>query len=168
MKNLNLKGHFSAQCFDKNGDLKWEDDFPNGIVDEGLHGLLDDYFKDNTAGPSAWYIGLIDNSPAPTLDAGDTAAEIGGTNGWDEYELYSGSNRLAWSPDAASTRAISNSTTADFTMTNGSTEVIYGIFIAEAQVRGATTGVLWSTAAFSSTASVETSDVLKITYTITG
>ena len=45
----------------------------------------------NCATPiTAWYLGLIDGSGTPTLAAGDTYAQIGGTNGWNENVNYYG------------------------------------------------------------------------------
>ncbi len=160
MKNsLNVKGHFSVTCVDANGQDKWTQEFPNGIVDEGINYMLEAAFNSGTQSGD-WYIGLIDNSPAPTLAAGDTLASHAG---WSENSDYAG-NRPAWGEGTASARSITNATTADFAM--NATVVIYGIFVSD-QATG-TAGTLWSTAAFSSTASVTSGDTLKVTYTVSG
>jgi hypothetical protein len=160
MKNsLNVKGHFDVTCVDANGQDKWTQSFPNGIVDEGIDMLLEAGFNSGTQSGD-WYIGLIDNSPAPTLANGDTLASHAG---WTENSDYAG-NRPAWGEGTASGRTITNATTADFVM--NATVVIYGIFVGD-QATG-TSGTLWSTAAFSSTASVTSGDTLKVTYTVSG
>jgi len=132
---------------------------PNGIVDEGLNDLLDTNFNDGTQKP-AWYIGLIDNSGYTGVANTDTLTSH---PGWSEGTPYSG-NRKLWDVDAPTGRAIANGTPAEFSIT--STASIRGIMVTSAET--GTTGVLWSTALFSSPVSVESGDTLKITYTVSG
>jgi hypothetical protein len=86
--------------------------------------------------------------------------------GWTESTDYDEVSRVTWNPDAAASRAVTNSTTVDFTM--NATKTIKGIFITSNNTKGGTTGTLWATAAFSSNASVVATDVLKVTYTVSG
>jgi hypothetical protein len=132
---------------------------PNGIVDVGMNDLLDVAFGADTQ-HTAWYIGLIDNSGYTGVSDSDTLSSHAG---WSEATPYSG-NRVAWSVGAASSRSISNGTTADFSITGSAT--LKGIFVTD-QASG-TSGILWSTALFSSTVTVAASDTLKITYTVSG
>lgn len=165
MKSLSeriaFKNPVKVQCFDKDGNLKWEEEVFNGIVDEGLHYLLDAGFNGGTQ-DTTHYLGLIDNTGSPTFSNSDTLA----SNSWTENTAYDESTRPAWNPDNAASRAVVNSTTVDFTMNASAT--INGIFVASNNVKGGTTGTLWATASFSSTASVVSSDVLKVTYTVSG
>lgn len=168
MKNRNLKhskvagGRFNVQCFDKDGKLKWTQEMPNGIVDVGIEYLLDGGFNGG-AQISTWYMGLINNSGFSALAAADTASSHAG---WVESAAYAEASRPEWTADAAATRAVTNSTTVDFSM--NATVTIKGIFIISNSTKSGTTGTLWSTAAFSSNASVTNGDTLKVTYTVSG
>ena len=155
-------GKFVIEHFDANGNLKGKYDVPNGIVDVGLNHILETEFRSG-AQITTWYIGLIDNSPSPTLAAADT---MGSHAGWAESTAYDEATRPTWSPGAAASRQITNGTTVDFTM--NATATIKGIFITSNNTKGGTTGTLWSTAAFGSTVSVADNDVLKVTYTLSG
>lgn len=161
MKNLNLKGQFKVVCTDASGNEKWAQDFNNGIVDEGIAYLLDLGFNAANDDISTWYIGLI--GTLTTLAAGDTMASH---SGWSEDQQYSESVRQTWGCGATAARSMTNATTADFSM--NATTTINGIFITSSSTKGGTTGTLWSTAQFSSAASVTSGDTLKVTYTING
>ena len=43
--HVGLGGVFNVQCFDADGNLKWEDTFHNLVVNEGLQDLNNKYFK---------------------------------------------------------------------------------------------------------------------------
>lgn len=134
----------------------------NGIVDVGVNSLLDVGFRNQTQ-ISTWYMGLVDNSGFSAFAAADT---MGSHSGWNEFTNYSESVRQTWSPAAASSRSISNSTAVEFSIDGSGT--VKGIFVTSDDTKSGTTGTLWATAAFSSNVSVVNGDVLKITYTISG
>jgi hypothetical protein len=166
MKNVSqllpFKNPIKAQLFDKDGNLKWEDECFNAIVTEGLAMLYDVLFEAGTA-PTAIYIALM-TDPVTESDA-DTYASHGYTENTD---YTSPANRPAWVATTTG-RAHSNGTTADFTM--GGTNTIAGIaIVTDIATKGDTAGAgtLWATAKFSTVASVVISDVLKITYTVQG
>jgi hypothetical protein len=163
--NLASGGHFIVECFDADGNLKWEDTAENGVTDVGIASLLNVYFRSATQ-ITAWYIGLIDNAAFVALAAGDTAASH---TGWSEISssAYSQTTRVQWSPAAASGGAIVNSTSADHSMVNGSAITVKGLFVISDNTKGGTTGTLFSTAAFTGgTQVVNSGDTLKVTYTI--
>jgi len=162
MNDMNIKGHFRVQHLDKDGNLKGDYDFPNGIVDVGLNHILDTQFHADTP-VGTWYLGLVDNSGWTAFANADTMASH---TGWSESVVYSEGTRGEWTEDAASSRSITNSTTVDFSI-NG-TVTLKGIFVCSDGVKSATTGVLWSTAAFASLVSAVNGDTLKITYTVSG
>jgi hypothetical protein len=158
-----LKGRFVIEHRDSDGNLKGVYDFPNGIVDEGIEHLLDVGFHGSSA-TATWYIGLVNNSGFSAFADADTLSSHGG---WSEFTSYTEANRVEWAEDAAASRAISNSTTADFSI-NASGN-LKGIFVSSNNVKSTgNTGVLWSTAAFSSVVATANGDTLKITYTISG
>lgn len=156
------KGRFIAQVFDKQGSLKWEAEIPNGVVDVGIHYLLDAGFNGGSQ-VTTWYMGLVDNSGFSAFANADT---MGSHSGWTENQNYSEANRPEWTAGAASSRSVTNSATVDFSM--NATATIKGIFITSSNTKGGTSGTLWSTGAFSSNASVTNGDTLKVTYTVSG
>ena len=158
-----LKGKFQIEHRNDAGDLVGTYDVPNGIVDEGLNHILNTQFHQGSQ-VATWYIGLVDNSGWTAFNDADTLASH---SGWSEFTSYTETNRVEWDEDAASSRSISNSNTANFSI-NASGN-LKGIFISSNNVKSTgNTGTLWSTAAFSATVSVANGDTLKITYTVSG
>jgi hypothetical protein len=158
-----LKGRFVVEHRDRDGELKGTYEFPNGIVDEGLNHILDTQFH-ATAQITTWYIGLVDNSGWTAFADADTLSSHAG---WSESTAYTEANRVTWAEDAASSRSISNSTTADFSI--NATGNLKGIFVSSNNVKSTgNTGTLWSTAAFSSVVATANGDTLKVTYTVSG
>jgi len=142
------------------------EDVHNLVTTEGLNDLLTQYFK-GSAYTAAWYVGLIDNSPAPTLAAGDTAAQISpGTNGWDELIEYSEAVRQTLTLGTASAGSIDN-TAAKAVFTINATVTIYGGFVISNSTKEGTTGKLYGEAAFASTRSVVSGDTVTVTVTLT-
>lgn len=152
-----LKGHFSIEHLDKDGQLKGRYELDNGIVNQGKNSILDIMFHAATQ-ITTWYIGLMDNSGYTTEAAADTLASH---TGWNEFTNYTG-NRKEWTEGAAASQSITNSTPVQFDITG--TGTIKGVFICSAA--SGTSGTLWSTAAFGSTVAVANGDQLKITYTV--
>ena len=160
---MNLKGKLQVEHHDNDGNLKGVYDFPNGIVDEGLNHILDTQFHNATA-VSAWYLGLVDNTGWTAFANTDT---LSSHTGWNEHLSYSEVNRVEWVEDAAASRSITNTTTADFSI--NATGNVKGIFVGSNNVKSTgNTGTLWSTAAFSGVVAVANGDTLKVTYTVSG
>lgn len=158
-----LAGRFVVEHRDCDDNLKAIYDFPNGIVDQGLNHILDTQFNSGSA-VTTWYIGLVDNSGFSSFADADTLSSHAG---WSEFTNYTEANRVTWQSDAASSRAVSNSTTADFSI-NASGN-LKGIFVSSNSTKSTgNTGTLWSTAAFSSVVATANGDTLKVTYTVSG
>lgn len=147
----------------------------NDIVTEGKNFLLDVMFHGTTAG-STWYIGLINNTPSPTLAVTDDYDNINqAANDWEEftnYQISSSTVRGTWDEGASSAGSMTNATPITYTISAGG-GTVYGIFVcgvgANASVPGdhANDGKLWATAAFSGGAvTLAASDELKVTYTV--
>jgi hypothetical protein len=159
----NLGGHVLVEHRNRDEDLVGIYSAPNGIVDEGLNHILDTEFHGGSQ-IATWYIGLVDNSGFSSFSDADTLSSHGG---WSEFTSYTEANRVEWDEDAASSRSISNSTTADFSV-NASGNV-KGIFVSSNNVKSTgNTGTLWATAAFSSVVATSNGDTLKVTYTVSG
>lgn len=157
-------GVFHFQCFDKEGNLKWEDWAHNLVVNQGLKDMNDKYFS-GSGYTATWFLGLINASPTPSYVAGDTAALH---SGWSETTAYSQATRPAVTFGAATTAdpsVISNSASPSTFSMNG-TVTVAGAFLISNSTKGGTSGVLFSEANFQSpgSRSVVSGDTLNVTY----
>ena len=161
---------------------QWRDDkllkefvVQNGITLGGKDDLLDVYFTNGTQ-ITSWYCGLLDTgySVADDTDIMSDAAAAEFT----EYTVpvADATNRADWSPGTQQVENVSgtnyvyieNATLMEFTITGlGGAQDVYGAFIGSTQAKGATTGILWSTAAFTAgDLTVINTDVVKIKYKV--
>ena len=161
-ESMRAGGVFHVQCFDKDGNLKWEDKSHNLVVNEGLKDMNDKYFSGTTY-TATWYLGLITGPGSGTaFAAGDTLASHAG---WTEFTNYSG-NRGAITFGAATTAdpsVITNPSPVAFTITGGGGTVA-GAFLTN--VATGTSGILFSESDFQSPGDRVTvaGDVLNVTY----
>lgn len=157
-------GVFTVQCFDKDGNLKWEAEKRNLVVNVGLKDMNEKYFTGSSY-TATWFIGLYGAAASNNPAAGDTAASHAG---WTEVTAYSQATRPACSFGSSTTAdpsVISNSgSPAQFSI-NGTTTV-GGAFLISNNTKGGTTGVLFSAADFQSPGdrSVVSGDIINVTY----
>ena len=145
---------YRAECYDKNGNLKWVEEFPNLVVTEGRNKYLDATLKTGLSSP-AWYVGL---NGTGTVDPGDTLASH---SGWSEINPYSG-NRPAWTPGTIASGSVDNSgSKASFSINSSTT--VYGAFLCSAAT--GTSGTLLGAWDFGSSRAVESGDTLNVTIT---
>ena len=100
---LHAKGKYFARCFDKDGNLKWEDTIDNVVTDVGANQLLDSAFG---AGPVAGpFLGLISSVGYTGIPVtGDImTSHASGGHVWNE--AGNGSNYPNWSTPASNARA---------------------------------------------------------------
>lgn len=156
-------GVFTVQCFDKDGNLKWEESAHNLVVNEGLQYMNTEFFK-GSGYTAAWYLGLVTGpGSGNTYLAGNTLASH---SGWTEDTNYSG-NRKAVTFGTATTAdpsVMSNSASPPSFSMNATT-TIAGAFLTN--VSSGPSGVLFSVANFQSPGdrSVVSGDTLSVTYT---
>lgn len=163
--NLKLRTVYRFECFDKDGNLKWTEEVPNLVTTEGKNDLLTQYFK-GAAYTAAWFIGLVNNVGFTAYAAADTAAQIGGTNGWAEAVPYSNANRPTWTGGSASGGSIDDTgSPASFTINASAT--IRGAFLTSSNVKSGTAGKLYGEADFAASRSVINGDTLNVTVTLT-
>jgi hypothetical protein len=160
-RNLNICGKWHVEHY-RGGELLDIYEFPNAITNVGMNSLLGIMFNAATQ-ITTWYIGLVNASGFTGFNNADTMASH---SGWTEFTNYSESNRVTWTTDAPSNRLITNSTTADFTITASGT--LKGIFVTSNNTKGGTAGTLWSTGAFSADKAVANTDILKLVYSVSG
>lgn len=157
-------GVFYVQCFDKDGNLKWEDRMHNLVVNQGLQDMNTQYFKGSTYS-AAFYLGLVTGpGSSTTYAAADTLASHAG---WTEFTNYSGARKAVTFGTAttADPSVIGNSASpAQFSITGGGGTVA-GAFLCT--VSSGTSGVLFSEADFKSPGDrvVVSGDTLNVTYT---
>ena len=159
-------GVFHVQCFDADGNLKWEEVTPNTVVNVGLQDMNTQYFKGTTY-TAAWYLGLITGpGSGNTYAAGDTMASHAG---WSENSSYSQSTRPACSFGTASTAnpSVDSNSGSPAVFSINATATIAGAFLTSNSTKGGTTGVLFSAGNFSSPGdrAVVSGDTLTVTYT---
>jgi hypothetical protein len=158
-------GVFKITCHDADGNLKWEAESHNLVVNVGLQDMNTKYFT-GSGYTAAWYIGLYGAAASNNPAAGDTAASHAG---WTEVTTYSNATRPAATFGTATTAdpsVISNSGSPASFSINGTTTV-GGAFLISNSTKGGTTGILFSAADFSSPGdrSVASGDTLNVTYT---
>jgi hypothetical protein len=157
-------GVFTVTCFDKDGNLKWEAQSPNLVVNVGLQDMNTKYFK-GSGYTAAWYIGLYGSGATNDPAAGDTMASHAG---WTEVTAYSQATRPAATFGTATTAdpsVIDNSGSVAVFSINGTTTV-GGAFLTSDNTKGGTAGTLFSAADFQSPGdrSVVDDDTINVTY----
>lgn len=155
-----LKGRWKLQICNPDGSVRYEEDVTNQVVDEGANSILGIMFHGDTQ-ITTWYVGIVDNASFSAFSNSDT---MGSHAGWIEFTNYSEANRVTWSPGASSGRAITNGTAFQFTIAGSGT--LKGIFVTSNNTKSGTSGKLWSVAAFGSLQTVNTSDLVKLVYTV--
>jgi hypothetical protein len=178
-ETLGIQGIYEVKCYDKDGNIKWEDTAPNLVMAVGKQALFDFYFgATGTAGGTASganYLGLCGGTA--TYTAADTMSsktwtEVGGTNA----PAYTGNRQqISWTAASSSGTSPSNVTSktggaVTFAMTSSGT--VNGCFInsgaSASATKDSTTGVLYSAGNFTGgSKTVANGDSLAVTYTTT-
>ena len=158
-------GLFEIKCHDKDGNLKWEAQSKNLVVNTGLAYMAGSALTSVTQ-ITTWYIGLYGSGATNTPAAGDTMASHAG---WTEVVAYSNATRVAVTFVTATTAnpsVVTNSASPATFNINGTTTV-GGAFLTSGSAKSGTTGTLFSAADFGSPGdrSVVSSDTLSVTYT---
>ena len=164
--SVGAKGFYTVLCHDADGNLKWEQQVPNTVVNVGLQDMNAKYFTGSSY-TAAWYLGLYGAGASNTPAASDTMSSHAG---WTEVTAYSQSTRPACSfgtPTTANPSVATNSASqASFSI--NATTTVGGAFLTSNNTKGGTTGTLFSAADFSSPGdrSVVSGDTLSVTYTL--
>lgn len=162
-------GVFTARCFDKDGNLKWEDTFPNVVTTVGKNLALDTYLAGSSYTVTGPYMGLISSTSFSAVAAADTMASHAGwlEAGNANAPTYTSPRKTAaWSAAASGSKALSSALTFAITGTG----TVKGCFLVYGS--GAvttidnTSGTLYSAGLFSGGDKVVASgDTLNISYT---
>ena len=160
------KGVYKIQCHDAQGNLKWEDEALNLVVNVGLQDMNAKYFT-GSAYTAAWYIGLYGSGATNSPAAGDTMSSHAG---WTEVVAYSQATRPACTfgtPTTANPSVATNSA-SPATFSINATTTVGGAFLTSNNTKSGTTGTLYSAADFSAPGdrAVTNGDTLSVTYTL--
>ena len=179
-EKIGMDGFYIAKCYDKDGNLKWEDIIDNQVVQAGKILMLDTLLAGSsytTVGP---FMGLV--NATPTFSATDTFASHAG---WTENQnyTYGGSAVRATVSFSAATgnnngtagsNIVTKATSAAVTFTfTGAGGTIAGCFIitgtgATNAFTNTTVGTLYSAGSFTGgNKTVAATDQLNVTYSTT-
>jgi len=169
---LNVKGHYVVECYDRHGRLKWKDEIHNTVMTEGKNLALDAFLAGAAYTVTGPYVGLISSINYTAIAAGDTAAQINGTNGWTEAGVtnlpaYTVPRKTpVWGAAAAGVKAFS--TAAAFNITN--TGTLKGAFLVfgpgAVDTVDSVAGTLWSAGLFSTDHRVGNGDTVNVSYSV--
>ena len=158
-------GLFEIKCHDKDGNLKWEAQSKNLVVNVGLQYMAGSALTSVTQ-ITTWYIGLYGAGASNTPAAGDTMSSHAG---WTEVVPYSNATRVAATFVTATTAnpSVVTNTASPATFNINGTTTVGGAFLTSGSAKSGTTGTLFSAADCGSPGdrSVVSSDPLSVTYT---
>ena len=172
-ESLGVHGHYHVECRDKDGNLKWEDKFPNLVVAAGKQLLLDTLLKGSSYSVVGPFLGLTNASLTPA--ATDTMATLVPTYEFTNYTVGGSAVRgtavFASATSSGTTPTnVTTSTAAAITYTiTGAGGTVYGCFlnIGGTSAQGNTTGTLYSEGNFSTAKVTTAGDTVSVTYSTT-
>jgi hypothetical protein len=158
-------GIYHVECHDKDGNLKWEAQSKNLVVNVGLAYMAGTALT-SVAQQTSWFLGLYGAGASNTPAAGDTMSSHAG---WTEVVAYSNATRVAATFVTATTAnpsVVTNSASPAVFNINGTTTV-GGAFLTTGSAKSGTAGTLFSAADFGSPGdrAVVSGDTLSVTYT---
>jgi hypothetical protein len=174
-EGMGIEGYYHVECRDAEGNLKWNEEFPNLVVAVGKQLLLDTLLRGSSYSVVGPFLGLINNST--TFAAADTMT----SKTWTELTTYTvggsqvrGTAVFAASSSSGTTPSnvtTSTATAITYTMTGSAT--VYGCFLVTGP--GAvstlsplsTAGTLYSEGNFSTAKTVTSGDTVTVTYSTT-
>lgn len=175
-ETVGIEGVYHVECRDKDGNLKWEESFPNLVNAVGKELMLDTLLKGSSYSVVGPYLGLISGS-SPTFSASDTMTSH---VGWTEFINYTvGGSAVRGTAVFAS--ATSTGTTPSNVTTSAATAITYTITGGGGTVGGCflvtgtgassaqsnTSGTLYSAGAFTTAKITTAGDTVSVTYSTT-
>lgn len=170
-KSADAHGVYTFECYDMAGVLKWSATLENVVCTEGKNLALDTFLAGSSYTVTGPYLGLISSVSWSAVSAGDTGAQINGSNAWKEAGLsnaptYSGNRpTVAWSSASAGSKSFSSAISFSITGTG----TIEGGFIlfgsAALNTKDDAHGTLWSAGTFTGgTKTVGNGDTVQVSY----
>ena len=173
-EGMGVEGFYQVECHDAQGNLKWNEEFPNLVVAIGKQLMLDTLLKGSSYSVVGPFLGLIGNST--TFAAADTMA----SHSWTEFVNYTvggsavrGTAVFASSTSTGSTPSnvtTSAATAIVYTIT-GAGGTVYGCFLVTGtgavNTQSSTAGTLYSEGNFAVAKAVTVGDTVSVTYSTT-
>lgn len=168
-EQANAHGTYFVKCFDKDGNLKWEDTASNLVTTVGKNLALDTYLAGSAYTVTGPFMGLISSTSYTGVAAADTMSSHAG---WLEAGLanaptYTSPRKTAvWSSASAGSKALSASLSFVFTG-SGAVKGCFMVFGTGAlSTIDNTAGTLYSAGLFTGgDKTVVSTDTLAISYT---
>ena len=174
-ETVGIAGYYNVTCNDAQGNLKWEESFPNLVNAIGKQLLLDTLLKGSSYTVVGPFLGLINSSP--TFLAADTMTSHAG---WTEFTNYTvgGSAVRGTAVFASATSSglspanITSSAASAITYTiTGAGGTVAGCFLVTGSgavsTQSSTAGTLYSAGAFATPKITTVGDTVAVTYTTT-
>lgn len=157
-------GVYKLQCVGSDGNVKWEEEMHNLVVNQGLQSMVSVYL-DGATQITTWYLGLITGpGSGTTIAATDTLASH---TGWTEFTNYTGNRKTATFGTAttADPSVIDNTASPASFSISGAGGTVAGAFLCS--VDTGTSGILFSASDFQSPGDrvVVSGDTLNVQYT---
>lgn len=150
----------------ENSFQAWLEVRQNLVTTEGKNDQLLQYFE-GSAYTAAFSVALVNNAGFTAYSTGDTAAQIGGTNGWAEGTPYSNATRVTWTGGVPSGGSVDNSGSVAVFNINATQTVRGGFVVRGASAKNSTAGKLFGAVDFSAARSVVSGDTLNVTASFT-
>ena len=173
-EGMGVEGFYEVECRDAEGNLKWEEKFPNLVVAVGKQLMLDTLLKGSSYNVVGPFLGLIGNST--TFAAADTMA----SHTWSEFTNYTvGGSAVrgtavfasATSTGTTPTNVTTSAATAIIHTITGGGGTVYGCFLitgtGAVSTLSSTAGVLYSEGNFSVSKTVTAGDTVSVTFSTT-
>ena len=158
MDDFNPCGVFKIVCRASDGSIRWEEESPNLVVNEGKNDLLNKYFRANTT--TALFIGLKGTG---TILATNTMAT--GSRAWSEITGYSNAVRPTYTVVAPTAQQVTNAASPAVFNINA-TNTVVGCFLSTDSTKNGTGGVLFSAVDFTASRNVLSGDTLTVAYVV--
>ena len=174
-ETVGIEGVYKVECRDKDGNLKWEDSFPNLVVAVGKQLLLDTLLKGVSYSVTGPFLGLTSASLTPA--ATDVIGTIVPSSEFTNYTV--GGSAVRGTPVFASATStgttptnVTTSTAAAITYTiTGAGGTVYGCFLVTgtgaSSAQGNTGGTLYSVGNFATAKITTAGDTVSVTYSAT-
>ena len=173
---MGIEGWYHVVCRDKDGNVKWEEEFPNLVVAVGKQLMLDTLLRTSgtytTVGP---FLGLLNASITPA--ATDTMSTIVPSKEFIAYTVGGSAVRgtaafAASSSTGATPSNVTSSTATAVTYTiTGSGGTVYGCFLVTGtgavNTQSNASGTLYSEGNFSTAKTTTAGDTVSVTYSTT-
>jgi len=176
-ETVGIEGFYEVKCHDKDGNLKWEDSFPNLVNAVGKQLMLDTLLKGSSYSVTGPFLGLISGA-SPTFGTGsDTQTSHAG---WTEFTNYTVGGSAVRGTAVFASATSAGSTPSNVT-TSAATAIVYTITGAGGTVGGCflvtgsgassaqsnTGGTLYSAGACTTAKVTTAGDTVSVTYSTT-